>query len=337
MTMTTQAQTLFEMPAALPKVGQYVAIGQSAGKVLRYEDNQTAVVIEQQLAGEKFERRFAVSALNPQPLPEPVVARQAFEVVVEGDTEDDVTQTVQRLQAVLAMEGIQTEQGSYEEARRVRTEPAAKPEWEVKILRQVIDSGDQDHHEAELAALLNDGWKIIDMKSSRIKGRSIAMLVVVYLKRRKPAAPVPPVEGKAEALENVSSDVPEVVDLNSPGAVAAMLTEYFEQNPDDVPPEETPDTPPAPQPVTLHPMNRMGFQTIHEPDRPVILPDVPVNPQTFDEALLLHDAGKITTEELLEFGDRQAMSGRRETFIGGMMEYQTRMSTLALPMLPASA
>lgn len=313
MTMTDTAEklpSLFDMPA-LPKPETYVVIAGKSCKVLRYEDHHKIVVVEQWLQGTKHETKFPTSIFNPQPVeaspsaPEPVTARQAYEVVIEADTPEQVTLIERRLRNVLETEGIQTQ---------ALAAPAAltTPQWEIKILRQQIDAGDVDQHESTLAQLLNDGWEIIEMKSIRVKARFAAMLVVIYLKRLK-AAELPVMEA-VEAVENVPSEQPAVSGEDNTVTVVTV-------QPDAV----TQTLPPAP-------VSRLDAHFIFEPERsPFLREKKPVDQVTFIEAL---QSGQYTEAELREIGNRQAMEAGRKEFVMRSLERQERMSMLDLPVLP---
>lgn len=330
MTMTTSERTLFDLPTELPKVGTYVPVGQGAGKILRYSPDHKTVTVEQWIQGNKHEKTYSVDVLNPQtvdeaaPAPAPVMARQGFGVVVEADSPDEVTRVIQKLKSVLASEGISLEELPPPDTGMVAPGPAPKPpQWEIKILRQHIDVGDVDNHEAALADMLNDGWKIMFEKSCRVKGRFPAMWVVIYLKRRKPPAAEPTPDEPVDAVENVPSPMPATLPPADPA-------------PEPLPEEPLPelDAQDDAPPVELHWMNRLGYQTIHEPERVVFLPDKPPSLSTFDDALAAHAAGQITMAEVLAIGDRQAMDAGRNTFVSAMMARQEQVSMLHLPVLP---
>lgn len=263
----TDSPTFFTA-TKLPPVGTYVIIGNLSSKILRYSPNGVQVTVQQWQAGEAVEQTYNVDVLSPQPVPVPEL------------TEDRVDDVLERLRTATA-----------------EMKAANLRQWEIKIVRQTVDQGDQDANERELAALLNDGWKIVSMKSSRVKAKHASMLVVIYLKRKtsllNPSAAQEEARADADAVENVPSvEVPEIV---TPAAKTSTAVD-----------------------VLVKPVTQKK----------------PLDQVTFMEALA---SGLYSADELKEIGDRQAMHSGREEFVTRMMARQEAYPMMNLPVLPSPA
>lgn len=309
--MTNDAPTLFEMPPALPKVGSYGMVGATPAKIIRYEDNMTVVVVERWVAGNHVEERYSTSVFEtPQPLTDAAPSRRSFGIVIEADTRDQVEDTFSKLKTALGEMGVDVEESQATSAG-IAGAPMPKRELEIKILRQVIDGGDQDHHERALAGLLNDGWKIMKMKSCRNKGaRTPSMLVVIYLKRWTVAPVEPTPEDAAEAVQNVPSPMP------APEPVPAPI-------------------PPAPVEEPTQPVAVVRNLHQAKADHDALLAGKPtkkpLDEVTFMEALA---TDLYSADELMEIGDRQGRTAGREDFVNYMMARRDQMPMLNLPVLP---